>query len=173
VLTLTNPGNSNITVSRFAFDAPYTGVDWIAADAALINCVAPSRSGDHFTVGSGWNPAVVIPAGGSLPLTFQASPGGSPPAPANLVINGVTVGNCGGGLSFVNISKQGNNIVLTWQTPGGTTNHLLAATTIISNLWTDISGPIIVSGNGTVSTIWTDVGGATNSPARVYRLRIP
>ena len=173
VLTLANPNSTNITISSLAFDAAYTSVDWIAADANSSNWVARAHSGSHFTA-SGWSPAAVIPAGGSLQLTFQASPGGNPPAPTNLVLNGVTVGNCGGWpVYFTNISRSGKNIVLTWTSLGGATNHLQSAATLKGTNWTDLSGPLVVSGSGSVSTNWTDVGAATNGTAKYYRVLMP
>lgn len=170
VLTLANPNSTNITVNGFAFNAPYTGVDWIAADANLINWVAPAHSGNLFTISSGWNPVAVIPAGGSLQLALQGEPGGGPPAPTNLVINGVMVGNCGGWpVYFTKILRSGKDIVLTWTTIGGMTNHLQSASTMSRTNWSDL-GVLVVSGSGNVSTNWTDVGGATNATAKFYRV---
>ena len=174
ILTLANPNSTNITINTFAFNAPYTGVDWIAADAGLSDWVAPTHSGNLFTVSSGWNPAAVIPAGGSLQLTFQAEPGGSPPGPTNLVVNGVSVGNCGGWpLYFTKIARQGQNVVLTWTTPAGHTNHLMMASSLNPTNWVDISGPIPISGTGSVSTNWTDTAGASGPTARFYKVVMP
>jgi len=36
----------------------------------------------------------------------------------------------------------------------------------------DISGPIVIAGVGNVATNYTDSGGATNVPARYYRVRL-
>jgi hypothetical protein len=38
--------------------------------------------------------------------------------------------------------------------------------------FSDISGPIFLTGNGDVSTNYLDNGGATNSPFRYYRIRL-
>ena len=170
VLTLANPNRTNITINTFAFNAPYSGVDWIAADTNLTDWVTPAQSGNLFTVSSGWNPAAVIPAGGSLQLTFQGSPGGNPPAPTNLVVNGVTVGNCGNAVPvyFTSVTRSGSNVVLKWNTIGGATNWVQTSSTLSG--WTNLSPPLMVPGSGSVSTNWTDVGGATNRAARFYRV---
>ncbi len=75
------------------------------------------------------------------------------------------------------ITQQGNNIVVTWTTAGGTTNQVQVtsgtgngsyATTGFANL----SPQIVVGGSGLITTNYTDVGGATNKPARYYRVRL-
>ncbi len=173
VLTLGNPNSTNITINRFAFDAAYAGVDWIAVDANLTDWVAPAHSGNHFTISSGWNPAAVIPAGGSLALTFQASPGGTPPAPTHLIVNGVTVGGCGSlvPVYFTGVQRSGNDVLLAWKTLGGGTNRVQMSFDLVH--WTNVSSAVVVPGSGSVSTNWTDVGGATNAVAKFYRVLLP
>ena len=36
----------------------------------------------------------------------------------------------------------------------------------------DISDPIIITGSGGATTNYSDLGGATNAPARFYRVRL-
>ena len=38
--------------------------------------------------------------------------------------------------------------------------------------FTDISGLIIISGSGDATTNYVEIGGATNVPARYYRVRV-
>jgi hypothetical protein len=38
--------------------------------------------------------------------------------------------------------------------------------------FTDISGPVVITGSGDATTNYTDAGGATNGPSRYYRVRL-
>jgi polygalacturonase len=72
---------------------------------------------------------------------------------------------------------QSNNMVITWTTAGGHTNTVQATAgaangSYATNNFVNISGPIVVSGIGDTTTNYVDVGGATNSPARYYRVRL-
>ncbi len=69
---------------------------------------------------------------------------------------------------------QGNDIVITWTTAGGRTNRVqvTGGSEYSPNAFTDLSGPIIIPGSGDVTTNYVDVGGATNTPARFYRVRL-
>jgi hypothetical protein len=73
------------------------------------------------------------------------------------------------------IEAISNDVRITWNTIGGRTNFVQAtagaADGTYSNNFSDISGPIVVSG-GQVSTNYVDIGGATNTPARYYRVRL-
>ena len=172
--TLTNPNTTNITIGTFTFDAPYTSVDWIGAGND-INWVTPSHSGIHFSVASGWAPAAVIPAGGTLQLLYQASPGGAPPTPANVKVNGVLIGGCAPvPPRFLFANRQENDIVLTWTGPRGVTNfvqwHPLTSN---ATEWVDAAAVVLPSGVGEFTTNWTPSGTATNSPGGLYRIRLP
>ena len=172
IQTLNNPNSTNITLTSFAFNAAFTNIDWTDAGSTS-GWVKPARSGNHYTIGGGWSVPAVIPAGGSLQLTYQGEPGGGPPAPTNLIINGVTVGNCGNGtpVYFTSVIRSGNNIALTWKTPGGSTNWVQAAGGALLG-WTNLSGQLVISGNGSVTTNWTEIGRATNGRARFYRVLV-
>jgi hypothetical protein len=72
-------------------------------------------------------------------------------------------------------AQQGNGIVITWMTTGGKTNVVQATSGTsgsYSNNFTDISPIIVPSGSGLTSRSYTDIGGATNMPARYYRIRL-
>ncbi len=73
------------------------------------------------------------------------------------------------------IVKQGNNILLTWTTFGGTTNVVQVASSAAgggySNNFLDLS-PMIGVPLGVTSTNYTDIGGATNGPTRYYRIAL-
>jgi hypothetical protein len=77
-------------------------------------------------------------------------------------------------LQFTAIARETNNIRITWTTYAGKTNALQVtsgtgggayATNSFANLF-------IVTNTLTTSTNYTDVGGATNKPARYYRVRL-
>jgi ELWxxDGT repeat protein len=76
-------------------------------------------------------------------------------------------------LRFTSITRQGNDVALAWQTPGGFTNIVQSAGGMGgTNRFTDHSPPILTSGSGILATNYLDIGGATNSSARFYRLRL-
>jgi T5SS/PEP-CTERM-associated repeat protein len=93
--------------------------------------------------------------------------------------NGTIVGGNSSGSAFeiTSIALQGNNLLLTWTTTGGNTNFVQASPGVGNGSYAtnflDISSAIVVVGNGTTTTNYLDVGGATNRPARYYRIRGP
>jgi pectate lyase len=84
--------------------------------------------------------------------------------------------NSASALQIISTMQQGNDITVTWTTAGGKTNAVQAAAGDANGSYTtnytDISGPIIISGSGDMMTNYADVGGATNNPARYYRVRL-
>jgi hypothetical protein len=71
---------------------------------------------------------------------------------------------------------QSDDLVITWRTAGGRTNAVQSTAGdgdggYITN-FADSSGWFIIPGNGDGTTNHTDSGGATNSPARYYRIRL-
>jgi hypothetical protein len=97
--------------------------------------------------------------------------------------------NIGNGLTFVDavsfipalgaitsVAKEGSNIRITWQTSPGTTNMVQVGNGPVngnySTNFTDLGSPLAITGSGIVSTNYLDVGGATNTPARYYRVRL-
>ena len=80
-------------------------------------------------------------------------------------------------LQIISVVPQGSNdVLITWSTAGGYTNAVQAATGDPSNgfstNFTDVSGPIVISGSGNVTTNYVDGGGLTNGPSRYYRVRL-
>jgi hypothetical protein len=79
--------------------------------------------------------------------------------------------------SIVSIAKSGNDIVLTWTAPGGTTNVVQATSgtngSYTTNGFAAISGQITNSGplNLITTNQFTESSGATNRPARFYRVQ--
>jgi collagenase-like protein with putative collagen-binding domain/uncharacterized protein DUF4038 len=74
------------------------------------------------------------------------------------------------------MSVQGNNVLLTWTTVGGSTNVVQAtngsADGSYSNNFVDLSPQIIPAGTSATTTNYLDIGGATNIPSRYYRVRL-
>ena len=76
------------------------------------------------------------------------------------------------------ISRQGNDILITWTTQGGTTNRVQAAPGFTSgsgsSTFTNLSPVVVPRGSYLASTNYLDVGGATNMPAnsKYYRVRV-
>ncbi len=77
---------------------------------------------------------------------------------------------------ITSVTPQGTNMVVTWQTAGGHTNVVQAATGLgagsYATNFTDISPYIIIAGSGDTATNYVDWSGATNSPSRYYRVRL-
>jgi T5SS/PEP-CTERM-associated repeat protein len=77
---------------------------------------------------------------------------------------------------ITSITQQGNNILLAWTTLGGTTNQVQVTGgtggNYATNNFTNLGAQMLISGGGTVITNYTDMGGATNKPARYYRVRL-
>ena len=75
------------------------------------------------------------------------------------------------------VAQQGNNIVLTWTTMGGSTSQVQSTSgaangIFATNGFANLSGQMLIGGSGLVTTNYSDVGGATNSPAHYYRVRL-
>ena len=75
------------------------------------------------------------------------------------------------------ITKTGANVQVTWTTAGGTTNQVQVTNGGLSgnyatNAFANLSPTLIVAGSGLVTTNFLDTGGATNKPARFYRVRL-
>jgi hypothetical protein len=73
-------------------------------------------------------------------------------------------------LRIFSISQEsGDHINIAWQTAGGKTNRVQAALTP-GGVYENISPAIIISGSGDRTNDWTELSGATNTPARFYRI---
>ena len=73
------------------------------------------------------------------------------------------------------VTRESNNVRVTWATVGGKTNAVQVSTGgtggNYTNSFSDLSGQMIIPGSVITSTNYLDNGGATNSPARYYRIR--
>jgi len=89
---------------------------------------------------------------------------------------GLNPTNPASALRITSVAPSGNNVVVTWTTAGGHTNIVQAnagdGNGGYTTNFTDLSGPIVITGSGDTSTNYTDVGGGTNIPSRYYRVRL-
>src|SRR5207249_9942583 len=77
---------------------------------------------------------------------------------------------------IVSLQRQTNDVRVTWNTVGGKsyrlqTNAPLANGSLTTN-FADLSPLIAVPGSGESTTNYLHVGGASNAPARYYRIRL-
>ncbi len=85
---------------------------------------------------------------------------------------GLNPTNSHSALRIISFFQQGNNLQITWTTAGGKTNAVQAVngggyTTNFTDLAT-----FIIGGSGDQTNAYIDIGGATNRPARYYRVRL-
>jgi hypothetical protein len=118
----------------------------------------------EFTDSSGYNGSV----SGSATMIATAA--------ANTAFRGVAMAPANT-FHVLGVSKQGNDLNVTWNTVGGRGNQYVLQSTAgeaggaySTNGFTDVSPAISVPLLGTWPTNYVDVGGATNVPARYYRV---
>jgi polygalacturonase len=90
----------------------------------------------------------------------------------NEFLAGTNPTNSASGLRIISVVRQNTDIAITWTTAGGFTNAVQATTGSYSTNFTDLTGPIVIPGNGDVTNNYVDTGGATNIPSRYYRIRL-
>lgn len=76
---------------------------------------------------------------------------------------------------ITSIARTGNDIALTWNTTGGTTNRVQITNgsngNFATNGFTDVGSLMIIPGSGSATTNYVDLLGVTNQPSRYYRVR--
>ncbi len=84
--------------------------------------------------------------------------------------------NSASSLRITSIATQGGDVQVTWATAGGETNVVQATAGSpdgsYSSNFVDLSPFIVIPGSGDAATNYLDSGGATNVPARYYRIRL-
>jgi len=94
----------------------------------------------------------------------------------NEFLLGTNPANSASGFRIISVAPQGNDVIITWTTGGGSTNVVQAAPGDVNGGYmtnfTDISGEIAILGSGDATTNYLDAGGATNVPSRFYRIRL-
>jgi aryl-phospho-beta-D-glucosidase BglC (GH1 family) len=138
--------------------------------------------------------AITVNPGGPPPGSFQAwqmqyfgsttnvlaasnaDPYGKGISNTNQFLLGLNPTNPASVFKILDESPQGNDMLISWATAGVRTNALQASSGDgnggYATNFADISGPIIITPIGDTTTNWTDGGGATNGPARYYRIRL-
>jgi len=101
--------------------------------------------------------------GNTLTILLNTCPGDQAPPP------------CNAPPQITAIAQQGNDILITWTATANKTNVVQVTNGrpggCPMNSFTDLSPLIIPSGCGLTCTNYLDIGGATNCPARYYRVR--
>ncbi len=69
------------------------------------------------------------------------------------------------------IKLEGKDVRITWDTTGGRTDVVQTASAV-TGPYSDVSAPIGIPGSAVVTTNVVHLGGATNTPAYFYRLRL-
>ena len=91
-------------------------------------------------------------------------------------LSGTDPTNSASALRIISAVRQTADVVITWSTAGGYTNTVQATSGDASGSYatnfSDLSGPIVISGSGDATTNYVDSGGATNGPSRYYRIRL-
>ncbi|HXI82949.1 MAG TPA: glycosyl hydrolase family 28 protein [Verrucomicrobiae bacterium] len=105
-----------------------------------------------------------------------ADPLGKGMSNTNQFLAGLNPTNSASALRITAVTPEGHNVTITWTTAGVRTNAVQASTGDgnggYGTNFSDISPPIIITVGGDATTNYVDSGGATNSPARYYRIRL-
>jgi PKD repeat protein len=72
---------------------------------------------------------------------------------------------------IVSISRENNNLRLTWKTAGAHTNVVQSANPLGSG-FSDLSSNVVILGTGDAVTNYLDICAATNTAAKYYRIRL-
>jgi glucosylceramidase len=104
----------------------------------------------------------------------NADPYGKGMSNTNQFLAGLNPTNHSSVFQIISEVPHGNDMVVSWKAAGVRTNALqaISGSGYSSNGFADISGPIIITPGGDTTTNYTDSGGATNVPARYYRVRL-
>ena len=140
------------------------------------------------TLASSYNPAFITANGGTTASAEAALAAGLAAGEAYLNIHTSIFGGgeirgflmltsiATGAFQIRSIAKQGNDVLINWQTTGGSTNLLqvtkAGASGTYSNDFVNLSPMLFVTGIGDTTTNYLDVGGATNSSSRFYRVKM-
>ena len=91
-------------------------------------------------------------------------------------LTGADPTNSASAFRITGVTQGGDDLCITWATAGGRTNAVQVTAGDANGSYTtnfvDLSEPIIIPGTGDATTNYVDIGGATNSPARYYRIRL-
>ncbi len=131
-----------------------------------ITVLSPFQAWQVQYFGSTTNPAAAA----------NADPLGKGMSNLDQFLAGINPTNPASAFRITSATQQGSDVVVTWTTAGGYTNVVQVNTGLpdgsYSTNFQDLSGLVIISGSGDAATNYLDAGGATNVPARYYRIRL-
>jgi hypothetical protein len=173
--TATMNGSATVTVNPLpstptaSNNGPIIEGNTLNLTASTVNNATYSWTGPNGFASANQNPSIsnaTAAASGTYLVTVTDSNGCTSAADSTIAL--VTA------LRITSITAQGHDIHITWLTTGGTTNALQAVNGNPGNgaNYVEVSDPIIITGSGDTTTNYVDVGGATNTPARFYRVRL-
>jgi hypothetical protein len=171
--TLTVAGGTSITTNLIIgkSDCSATGTVVVAGGSLFVtnaahNAVLDLESGSLTLSGGTLTVDVLVKTN---PCATFTQTGGT------LVVGGVTT-TISSLFKIGEIGREGNNMRIGWQSPGGVTNIVQATNGgpdgSYNTNFVDLSPPIVITGVGLITTNYLDAGGATNLPSRFYRVRL-
>jgi polygalacturonase len=110
------------------------------------------------------------------PAAANADPYGKGMSNTNQFLAGLNPTNPASLFKIISTARNTTDVVIVWKTACLRTNAVQVTTGNVNGSYStnfvDISGPIIIPGNGDATTNYVDNGGATNTPSRYYRVRL-
>ena len=85
---------------------------------------------------------------------------------------GTNPNNPSSALRVLAVTRQGNDLLVKWQTAGGHTNVLQSSGTLATGGFSDISSNIVIPGTGDATNSYLEAGGALNGTNSFYRVRL-
>jgi sugar lactone lactonase YvrE len=101
----------------------------------------------------------------------DADPLGKGMSNTNQFLAGLNPTNAASVFRITSAVRTGANFVVTWRAVGGK-SYVVQTNAVPGSGYADGCPPIVVPGSSETVTNWTDTGGATNRPARFYRVRL-
>ena len=105
------------------------------------------------------------------PTVAGADPDGDGMSNLQEYLSGTDPTNSASYFHILSIATQGNDTLITWMTAGGLTNAV-ETTPNPGGSYSNISGNIIITGNGVTTTNYLDLGAVTNAPLQFYRIHL-
>ena len=91
-------------------------------------------------------------------------------------LTGLNPTNLASLFQLISTARNTTGVVIVWKMAGGHKNIVQTnagdGNGEYTTNFTDLSGPLIISGSGDVTTNYVDGGGATNVPSCYYRIRL-